>query len=114
MGDGPKVPLAEQLDEIASEYTRRCRAYPLLVERGQVRQTTAELKIERLGAVHNTLAWLLRNAELIKEWVVYTKKVTPIEDHAALTFDAPSECEPKENASEVGAPLADDTRTERN
>ena len=109
MGDAPKVPLAEQLDEIAAEYTRRCRAYPLLVERGQVRQTTAELKIERLGAAHNTLSWLLRNAELIKEWVTYMKKVSPIEDHAVLTFDAPSEVEPQENAGvDVGATPADE------
>ena len=109
-----RVPLYEQIEEAQCEYVRRCKAYPLLVVKGQVRAETAELKIERMAAISNTLTWVLRHAELIKEWVVYTKKITPIEDHAALTFDAPSEVEPKENAGEVGAPPADDTRTERN
>ena len=109
MGDAPKVPLAEQVDELRAEYARRCTAYPLLVAKGEVRQATADLKIERLGAAHNTLSWLLRHAELIKEWVTYTKKVTPIEDHAVLTFDAPAEVEPQENAGvDVGATPADE------
>lgn len=74
-----RVPLAEQLDELAAEYVRRCRAYPLLVARGQLRQTAAELKIERLAAAHNTLAWLHKHADQIKDWVAYTSKVTPAE-----------------------------------
>ena len=105
MGDAPKVPLAEQVEELANEFTRRCRAYPLLVARGEVRQATADLKIERIAAAHNTLAWLLRNAEQIKEWVAYTMKVTPVEHHAELTIDAPPEVEPPEQ-EDAGGDLA--------
>ena len=59
-----------------------------------MRAETAELKIERMAAISNTLAWLLRNADKIKEWMAYTMKVTPVEHRAELTFDVPPECEP--------------------
>jgi hypothetical protein len=88
-----RVPLAEQLDEIAAEYIRRCRAYPMLVSRGEMRADTAEWKIERLGAAHNTLAWLLRHAEQVREWMAFAKSVASAEDRAAIEFDAPMEVE---------------------
>ena len=90
-----RVPLAEQLDEIAGEYTRRCRAYPLLVARGQMRQTAAELKIERMAAAHNTLAWLHKHAEQVREWMTYTIKITM--DGAeleAVAMGAPPDVDP--------------------
>jgi hypothetical protein len=86
-----RIPLAEQLDEIASEYTRRCRAYPTLVARGEMRADTAEWKIGRLGAAHNTLAWLLRHADEIREWMQFTRQVVSAEERAAIEFDAPME-----------------------
>lgn len=104
-----RVPLAEQLDELAAEYTRRCRAYPLLVARGQMRETAMELKIERMAAAHNTLAWLHKHAEQIKDWVAYTSKVTPREHVADVTAELPPDLdpvEPEEEASELAGDFA--------
>jgi hypothetical protein len=89
-----RVPLAEQLDELAAEYTRRCRAYPVLVARGEMRHTAAELKIERMAAAHNTLAWLHRHADSIKEWMIYMQKVTPPAGLAELHADLPPDLDP--------------------
>jgi hypothetical protein len=88
------IPLPEQLEEIASEYTRRCQAYPLLVAQGRMRQDTADFKIERMAAAHNTLTWLLRNADQIKEWVQYAAKVTPKAGLPEITSDLPAEVIP--------------------
>jgi len=88
-----RIPLAEQLDEIAAEYTRRCRAYPMLVARGEMRAKSAEMKIERIAAAHNTLAWLLRHSSEVREWVSFTKSVSSAEERAAIEFDAPMEVE---------------------
>ena len=90
-----RIPLAEQLDEIAAEYTRRCRDYPLLVSKGDMRQSAAELKIERMAAAHNTLAWLSRNADHVREWMLYAVKVTPKAGRADLIVDAPPDFEPE-------------------
>lgn len=88
------IPLPEQLDEIAAEYTRRCQAYPLLVAQGRMRQDAADFKIERMAAAYNTLGWLLRNADQIKEWVQYTAKVSPRGAQQDLTADIPTEVVP--------------------
>lgn len=90
-----RVPLAEQLDELAAEYTRRCRAYPVLVARGQMRQTAAELKIERIAAAHNTLAWLHKHAEQVREWMTYTRKITTDgAEMEAVATGAPPDVDP--------------------
>ncbi len=89
-----RVPLAEQLDELAAEYTRRCRAYPVLVARGEMRSTAAELKIERLAAAHNTLAWLHKNAEQVREWMTYTRKITFNGELAEVVAGAPPDVDP--------------------
>jgi hypothetical protein len=106
-----RVPLAEQLDELAAEYTRRCRAYPLLVARGEMRQTAMELKIERLEAAHHTLAWLYRNAAGIKEWLLYMRKVSPTAaDFAEVAMGAPPDVDPiiePDDAEVIDVPKGD-------
>jgi hypothetical protein len=104
-----RVPLAEQLDELSAEYTRRCRAYPLLVARGEMREKTAEMKIERLGAAHNTMAWVLRHADDIRQWMLYATKISPVEERAAIIFDAPMEVEPDGETQEDIHPDEDET-----
>ena len=90
-----RVPIAEQLDELAAEYTRRCRAYPVLVARGEMRQTAMELKIERIAAAHNTLAWLHKHAEQVREWMTYTHKITPdAAEMEAVALGAPPDVDP--------------------
>lgn len=84
-----KIPLSEQLDEIRAEYTRRCQMYPELVARGQMRAEAMEFKLARMAAAYNTLSWLLRNCEQIREWVQYTQKIGPREYKAEVVADAP-------------------------
>jgi len=103
-----RIPLAEQLDEIRAEYTRRCQAYPLLVARGQMRDTAAELKIERMGAAHNTLAWLLRHAEEIRDWVNYAKDTSPAEHVADVLADLPVDIDPGNAVEESAEELTGD------
>jgi hypothetical protein len=106
-----RVPLAEQLDELAAEYTRRCRAYPLLVARGQMRATSMELKLERLAAAHNTLGWLHAHANEIKEWLTYTRKITPYgAEMEAVAMGAPPDVDPiiePDDAEIIDAPKSD-------
>ena len=59
---------------------------------------TAELKIERIAAAHNTLAWLLRHADQVREWMQFTTQVVTAEDRAAIAFDAPMEIADGEEA----------------
>jgi len=72
-----RIPLSEQLDELRAEYTRRCQMYPELVIRSQMRQEAMEFKLARMAAAYNTLAWLLKNADHVREWVQYTVKLAP-------------------------------------
>lgn len=91
-----KIPLAEQLDEVRAEYTRRCQAYPLLVIRGQMREEAAEFKIARMAAAHNTLAWLFKHADEIKEWVELATKFGGKGVRADMAMDAPVDVLPAE------------------
>lgn len=114
-----RVPLAEQLDEIAAEYTRRCQAYPLLVARGEMRQDAADFKIGRLAAAHNTLAWIYRHADHIREWVQYMRKIGTFADNAATMMDAPPDVLPAELTWEepegiVAETLEGSSRDEKN
>jgi hypothetical protein len=95
-----KIPLSEQLDEIRAEYTRRCQMYPELVIRGQMRRYAAEFKIERMAAAYNTLSWLLKNADHIKEWVIFATKIGTPADACEATIDAPPDVLPAELAWE--------------
>jgi hypothetical protein len=95
-----RVPLPEMIDELRSEFVSRHMAYPLLVARGEMRAQTMELKIGRLAACHNTLAWLYRHADAIRDWMLFAAKVAPddlkYEVVTDLTFDAPPDVLPAE------------------
>lgn len=95
-----KIPLSEQVEELGTEYLRRCQAYPLLIAAGQMREVSAELKIERIASAYNTLCWLLKHADDIKEWLIFTKSVSSAEERAAIEFDAPMEVEGGEGLSD--------------
>lgn len=86
----PKVPLAEQLEELEAEWDRRNRDYPLLVARGDLRQTVSTLKQERMAAAINTLAWLQKHRAYFVEYITYATKMgmpavpDPPDDEATL------------------------------
>jgi len=91
-----RVPLSEQLDEIRAEYTRRCQMYPEMVTRGQMRREAMEFKLARMAAAYSTLAWLLKNADHVREWVQFAVKVGTPADKAETMMDAPVDCLPPE------------------
>jgi hypothetical protein len=76
------VPLAEQLDELESEWDRRNRAYPIMVAKGLMRPHVADLKQERLTAAIRTLVWVERHQHMLKEYMAYctTMMMEPPED----------------------------------
>ena len=76
----PKVPLREQLDELEVEYDRRDREYPLLVTIGEMRQSTAAARQERLCAAIHTLVWLADHVDVLREYVIYATRVLPPAD----------------------------------
>ena len=91
-----RISLSEQLDEIRAEYTRRVQMYPEMVIRGQMRQEAMEFKLARMAAAYNTLAWLLKNADHVREWVQYAVKIGTPADKVETLMDAPPDVLPAE------------------
>ncbi len=91
-----RISLSEQLDEIRAEYTRRVQMYPEMVIRGQMRQKAMEFKLARMAAAYNTLTWLLKNADYVREWVQYAVKIGTPADKVEALMDAPPDVLPAE------------------
>jgi hypothetical protein len=73
----PKISLQEQLEELETEFVRRNREYPMLEACGEQRFEVGEIKIERLAAAINTIAYLVRHADMFKEYVLYATRALP-------------------------------------
>ncbi len=86
-----KIPLDELIEEAGTEYLRRCRTYPVMVAKGQMRDVTSELKISRMANIHNVLCWVNRHSDQLREWMAFAKSVASAEERAAIEFDAPME-----------------------
>ncbi len=61
-----KISLGAQLEEIDRELALRRKVYPRLVATREIRESLANLQMERLEGVRRTLAWLQANEILIK------------------------------------------------
>lgn len=92
---GEPVPLAEQIEEMESEWDRRNRAYPEMVSRGLMRHEVGEMKQDRLSAAIKTMLWLERNQDTIRAYVAYVRAVRYPGDEPDPTVD-------------VTAPMQDD------
>jgi hypothetical protein len=64
-----KIPLEQQIEEIARELALRAAVYPRLVAKGEMRSALADDQVARLSAVLATLRWLARNEAKIKETI---------------------------------------------
>jgi hypothetical protein len=63
---GPKISLAQQLEEAERELEQRAKVYPRLVGSGAMRQSVADFHVNRMKAVAETLRWLQANETAIK------------------------------------------------
>lgn len=72
-----KVSIAEQIEELESEWERRHKEYPVLVAQGRMRRYRMELRLERLQATINLLAWLDENADAVREYMLYATRICP-------------------------------------
>ena len=61
-----KITLHAQIEEVDRELGLRRNVYAIEVARGKMRQSVADLHLERMRAVRATLVWLQANVALIK------------------------------------------------
>lgn len=72
-----KVSLASQIAEVDREIAMRRQVYGRRVNDRKMRQSEAELLIERMQAVRNTLAWLKDNEADVRAFVEARRKGRP-------------------------------------
>jgi hypothetical protein len=68
-----KISIVGQIAEIDREMAMRQRVYPNQVREGKMRQSEAELLIERLQAVRATLIFCKENEADIREFIAAKK-----------------------------------------
>lgn len=69
-----KISIGAQIEEVDREIALRKRVYPNQVSRKNMRQSEADLHIERMGAVKTTLEWLRDNEADIRAAVAARKE----------------------------------------
>lgn len=62
-----KFSLRQQIEEIELELKMRANVYARAVANGRMKQSEADYRTERLGAVRGTLLWLQGNEAKIKQ-----------------------------------------------
>lgn len=61
-----KISINAQIEEVEREIEKRRQVYPRLVAKREMRQSVADMHIERMIAVLATLRWLQENEGAIK------------------------------------------------
>lgn len=72
-----KISINAQIEEVEREIALRKKVYPNLIRKGDMRQSVADLHIERMAAVKTTLEWLRDNEADIRAHI--TAKKAPAE-----------------------------------
>lgn len=67
------ISLTGQIQEVEREIALRRNVYPRQVAKGDLKQAAADLLIERMEAVRDTLLWLQRNETDIRAYVAAKK-----------------------------------------
>ena len=65
---GAKVSLIGQIAELEREIAMRERVYPQQVAAGKMKQAEAEMLMDRMRSVHETLRFLQRHEKAFREW----------------------------------------------
>lgn len=69
------ISLTGQIQEVEREIALRHNVYPRQVSKGDLKQATADLLIERMEAVRTTLVWLQKHEAVVRAAVDAQKKV---------------------------------------
>lgn len=85
-----RAPLSDQIIEVEREIRQRVRIYPKWVEDGRYKKETAELKLNTLRDVHDTLMWLEANIEWIKPAAIQRTREKRLAAEAASLRDDPA------------------------
>lgn len=71
-----KVSIHSQIIEATREIDQRNRVYPRLVGAGKMRQSEADLLIQRMEAIRDTLAWVRDNEPDIRACIASRRAAT--------------------------------------
>jgi hypothetical protein len=80
-----------QIEEVERELAHRRQVYPSLVRSRSMRQSIAELQIDRLEAVRATLIWLRDNEAEIRTIMAERRKADPDPNDAYAVIPMPEE-----------------------
>ena len=61
-----KISIGAQIEEVEREIQKRREVYPRLVRKGDMRQSVADMHVERMEAVLGTLRWLQANEDKVR------------------------------------------------
>jgi hypothetical protein len=61
-----KISIGAQIEEVEREIKKRGEVYPRMVARGDMRQSVADMHIERMTGVLTTLRWLQENEAKVR------------------------------------------------
>jgi len=61
------ISLNQQIEEVERELEQRASVYPRLYAKGTLRTSIGQYQIQRLQAVLDTLRWLKKNEQKIRE-----------------------------------------------
>jgi hypothetical protein len=82
-----KITLLAQIEEVDRELGLRRTVYAIEVARGKMRQSVADLHLQRMRAVRATLAWLQANEAKIKEALNEDGRLDADRDGSAILAD---------------------------
>lgn len=69
-----KISIIGQIAEIEHDIAERQKAYPRLVREGRMRQEEADMRMERIHSVRETLNFCKRHEADIREYMASLKK----------------------------------------
>lgn len=73
----PRIPLTEQIEEVAREIRQRERLYPRWIAEGRYKQETADKKVADLNAALATLVFIEKHAEPLRLLIATLQQYNP-------------------------------------
>ena len=69
-----RISLAQQIEEVQRELDARATVYPRLYAKGTLRTSVGQYQVQRMQAVLETLLWLKKNEQKIREGMTSAKE----------------------------------------